>query len=118
MAKKGLLIDYEYCTGCYTCVVACKQEHNFPVGKGGIRVNEIITEGDDKVRMDYLPFPTEFCDLCAARVAEGEKPACVKHCMAKCMLYGPLNELVKEMENMKRSVLFAPRASARIPSGV
>ena len=115
MAKSGLLIDYEYCTGCYTCVVACKQEHSFPVGKGGIRVNEIITEDGTKVRTDYLPFPTEFCDLCAARTAKGEKPACVKHCLAKCMMYGTLGKLAGEMENMKRSVLFAPRASALVP---
>ena len=118
MAKNGILIDYEYCTGCYSCVVACKQEHNYPVGKGGIVVNEIITEDDGKVRTDYLPFPTEFCDLCAARTVKGEKPTCVKHCLASCMMYGPLDELVREMEHMKRSALFAPRASARIPSGV
>ena len=114
MGKNGLLIDYEYCTGCYTCVVACKQEHNYPVGKGGIIVNEIMTEDNDEVRTDYLPFPTEFCDLCAARTSKGEKPACVKHCQANCMMYGTLDELTKEMENMKRSVLYAPRASARI----
>jgi Fe-S-cluster-containing dehydrogenase component len=115
MAKKGLLIDYEYCTGCYSCIVACKQEHNYPVGKGGIRVDEIITEGNGKVRTDYIPFPTEYCDLCASLVAKGEKPACVKHCMAKCMSFGPLNELANEMENLKRSVLFSPRSAAKIP---
>ena len=116
MSKKGLLIDYEYCTGCFSCVVACKQEHGYPAGKGGIKVNEMVTEGLDNVRVDYLPFPTDLCDLCAKRVAQGESPACVKHCQSRCMMYGPLNELVEHMENMKRSVLFAPRASGRIPS--
>ena len=38
MTQYGLLIDYEYCTGCQSCEVACKEEHNFPVGKWGIRV--------------------------------------------------------------------------------
>lgn len=113
--KNGLLIDYEYCTGCNSCIVACKQEHNYPVGKGGIQVSEIVTQGEKKVRMDFLPFPTEFCDLCAGRTSKGEKPVCVKHCMAKCMMFGPLDELVKSMDSMKRSVLFAPRASSRIP---
>ena len=118
MAKNGLLIDYEYCTGCYSCVVACKQEHRFPVGRGGITINEIITEGEEKVRTDFLPFPTEYCDLCAARTAGGELPSCVKHCQAGCMLYGSLEELVRAMESMKRSVLFAPRASSQIPASV
>ena len=102
MAKNGLLIDYEYCTGCYTCVVACKQEHNYPVGKGGIIINEVIIEDGEKVRSDYLPFPTEFCDLCAARVAKGEKPACVKHCMANCIQYGHLESLSQELGRKPR----------------
>ena len=43
MPRKGLMIDYEYCTGCHSCEVACKQEHGYPVGKGGIHLNEIMT---------------------------------------------------------------------------
>ena len=38
MTTYGLLIDYEYCTGCQVCEVACKEEHDFGVGKWGIRV--------------------------------------------------------------------------------
>ena len=40
MAKKGygLLIDYEYCTGCYSCEVACKNELKLPHGKWGIKL--------------------------------------------------------------------------------
>jgi len=40
MARNGLLIDYEYCTGCHTCEVACKQELDLPVGKWGIKLLE------------------------------------------------------------------------------
>ena len=38
MTTYGLLIDYEYCTGCQSCEVSCKEEHGYPVGKWGIRV--------------------------------------------------------------------------------
>ena len=106
MARNGLLIDYEYCTGCHTCEVACKQEHSHPVGKWGIKVNEIVLETYDKIAIDYIPFPTEYCDLCVARTAKGEKPTCVKHCQAWCMYHGSIQELVKLMENMPRSVLY------------
>jgi Fe-S-cluster-containing dehydrogenase component len=110
MTRKGLMIDYEYCTGCHTCDVACKQEHSYPVGTGGIHLNEIITELPDKrLRIDYLPFPTAYCDLCAARVNKGELPACVKHCQAATMYYGTLAELSKIMEDKHHTVLFAPR---------
>lgn len=108
MPRRGLLIEYEYCTGCHSCEVACKQEHGYPAGKSGIKVNEIVTEGD-RLRIDYLPFPTKYCDLCARRVADGEKPACVKACQAATMWYGELNELAKLMETKPRAVLFTPR---------
>lgn len=110
MPKNALLIEYEYCTGCHTCELACKQEHNYPVGKGGIYLNEIITElPDEKIRIDYIPFPTTYCDLCAGRTNQGEQPSCVKHCQASCMVYGPIAELAKAMKNKPRSVIFAPR---------
>lgn len=37
-AQYGLLIDYELCTGCHSCEVACKEEHDFELGRWGIRV--------------------------------------------------------------------------------
>ena len=108
MPRDGLLIEYEYCTGCCSCVVACKQEHGYPVGIGGIKLNEIITEGD-KLRIDYLPFPTKYCDLCAARTADGEKPACVKACQAATMWYGEVSELAEIMKTKPHAALFTPR---------
>jgi len=109
MPRNGLLIEYEYCTGCYACEVACKQEHNYPIGIGGIKVNEIITEGPDRIHIDYIPLLTRFCDLCVERVKKGEQPACVKHCQAMCMMYGPVSELAKTMEGKPRSVILAPK---------
>ena len=109
MAKFGLLIDYNYCTGCHTCEVACQQEHDFPVGKNGIRVTEYVYETSDKVRVDHLPFITDLCDLCINRYQSGEEPSCVKHCQSKCMEFGYLDKLVKEMEDRPKMVLYAPR---------
>jgi Fe-S-cluster-containing dehydrogenase component len=109
MAKKGLLIDYDYCTGCHTCEVACQQEHTYPAGKFGIKVTEHILETlEEKPSIYYLPFPTDLCDLCVGRTKNGEKPACVKHCQAACMTYGAVDELVREMEKQPKMVLYSP----------
>ena len=110
MSKNGLLIHYDYCTGCQSCAVACQQEHEFPAGKCGIKVTEYVYEAVKKpVAVDFLPFLTELCDLCINRHQQGELPACVKHCQAACMTFGSLEELVRQMETKPRSVLFSPR---------
>lgn len=110
MPKNGLLIEYEYCNGCHTCEVACKQELNLPVGKWGIKLNEIITDNKGRMRIDYIPFPTDLCDLCKARTDRGEQPSCVKHCHTACMMYGPISELAREMEKKPGSVIYYPSA--------
>ena len=110
MPKKALMIDYEYCTGCHSCEVACKQEHSYPVGKGGIHMNEITTTlAEGRLRIDYIPFPTAYCDLCAARTRRGELPACVKHCQAQVMAYGTVSELAKTMDKKSHMVMFTPK---------
>ena len=109
MPRNGLFIEYDYCTGCHACEVACKQEHNFSDGMCGIRVDELVTVGPDKVHVDFIPITTRFCDLCAKRTGKGELPSCVKHCQAICMMYGPVTELAKAMEDKPRSLIFAPK---------
>lgn len=40
MSDYGMLVDYEYCTGCHACEVACKQEHRIPAGRvGGLKLS-------------------------------------------------------------------------------
>ena len=113
MSKKpeyGLLIDYEYCTGCYACQVACAQEYNWPAGMGGIRVTEIVENlPNDKNYLKFIPMPTEICILCAPRTKRGEKPACVHTCMSACMKFGKIEDLVKEIDK-PRMVLWVPKA--------
>ena len=56
MASKSLQVDIGLCVGCYACVVACKQEHNLPVGVNWMR---IVKEGpikvDGKLTMRFNP---------------------------------------------------------------
>ena len=106
-SKYGLLIDYKYCTGCHSCEVACQQEHNYPAEKFGITVSEHILETMNGLSIYYLPFPTDLCDFCFSRVKYNKKPSCVKHCLASCITFGPLDELVKKAKELEKSVLFS-----------
>ena len=111
MPENGLLIDYWMCTGCRTCEIACKQEHNLPPGRWGIKLDELgpMELGNDKYFYAFIPIPTDLCSLCARRVNEGKMPSCVFHCPAGVIKYGKLEELVESMREKPHQVLWAPR---------
>lgn len=113
MTQFGLLIDNEYCTGCHSCEVACKNEHNIPLGRWGIKLLEMgpWKLGDGKSwEYRFVPVPTKECDLCVDRMAKGAaKPACAHHCLADAIEYGPVEELSKKMcEKGKMCSIFLP----------
>lgn len=86
MKDHALIIDYKYCTGCHSCEVACKNIRNIGVGEWGIHLESRgPVEVDGKWHWDYHPVPTTLCNLCEDRIAAGEKPSCVQHCLAQCM---------------------------------
>ena len=65
---------------------------------------------DDCLQAFLLEEALYLCNLCKKRVADGtEIPSCVKHCQAGCMKYGPVSELVKEMETDNELMLVVPR---------
>ncbi len=110
MSRKGILIDYEFCSNCHTCEVSCKEEHDIPEGKWGIKVFEVgpwKIEGD-KWQLTYVPVPTDMCDLCADRTAKGKLPSCVHNCYTGVMQYGTVEELKEKLEEKTRQVLFVP----------
>lgn len=112
-AKYGLLIDYEYCSGCQSCEVTCKESHNYPVGKWGIRVFTDgpweLEEGSGVFNYNNIPVPTDLCDLCIARTEKGKEPLCVHHCLANVITYGPISELAEKMQGKSKQVLWEPQ---------
>lgn len=111
MATYGLLIDYEYCTNCGSCQVTCQEEHDFPVGKTGIKV---LTDGpwkinDEHWNFNYWPAVTDLCDLCASRTRTGREPMCVHHCLANIISFGTVEELSKKLAEKPKQFLVVPQ---------
>lgn len=105
--KQVLVVDYEYCSGCHSCEIACQQEHGFSPDQYGIELTQIgpdqITER--KWQYEFLPIPTDRCDRCANRQAAGKLPSCVQHCQAGCIYVGSLEEMTEKL-GKKKVVLF------------
>ncbi|MDR1714131.1 MAG: hypothetical protein LBR39_08295 [Coriobacteriales bacterium] len=116
MSRNGILVDYQYCTGCYSCEIACQSEHDLYLGQWGVKVIENgpwpIKDKDgnetDQYVYDFLPSFTKVCDLCADRTAKGKLPSCVHHCQASCLKYGPVSELVADLEAKPWQYLIVP----------
>lgn len=80
MARWGMVIDLDRCTGCETCVIACKAENNIPVSGPGesdkgreilwMQVLPEMTGTFPNVKLRYLPRPCMQCD----------EPPCAKVC--------------------------------------
>ena len=111
MAKMGLLIDYQYCDGCHACEVACKKHLDLPTGKYGLQVLQVgpwaIDEENEKWEFDFIPFPTDMCDMCEDLTAVGKLPACVHHCQSMTMRYGTVEELAPYLDEKPKRVLFS-----------
>jgi anaerobic dimethyl sulfoxide reductase subunit B (iron-sulfur subunit) len=106
---KGILVDYEYCTGCHTCEIACAVSHDLPNKKAGVVVHH---EGaweisDDNWQDTYLPVFTDVCDLCATTAAHDGVPMCVHHCQADVLKVGEVSELAKDLEKKPKQLLYA-----------
>ena len=70
MTRWGMVIDLRRCNGCYSCVMACKQEHCLPAG---ILWNRVLVGESGKyptVTKETLPI---LCNHC-------QEAACVNAC--------------------------------------
>ncbi len=73
MAKYGMVVDLERCTGCGACVMACKAENNVPRGIKWANY-ELKVEGEfPNVKYEYVPTQCNHCD----------NAPCVEGCPAK-----------------------------------
>lgn len=109
-SNKGIIVQYDYCTGCHACEVACKKERGLAKDEFGIKVMQYgpAKLPDGKWDYFYIPVPTDLCDACSERVGEGKLPACVHNCQSKVMEFGDIGQLAEKMSYIKKCVLFAP----------
>ena len=81
----GYYLDQTRCTGCYTCIVACKDWHDIPAGPASwIRVTTIEKGKFPDVFVAYLAAPCYHC----------ENPVCVAACPTRAIYKRPEDGIV------------------------
>ncbi len=100
--ENALLIDFEWCTGCYACVIAGRNANQLDHTRACIAIGSGERKVGGRVVLDFVPEPTNLCNLCGPRTRRGLAPACVHHCPPCVIRYGPkpqLEELRKQKPN-------------------
>ena len=83
--QMGFYFDQTRCTGCYTCVVACKDWHDVPAGPASWRWVDTIEKGT--FPDVFVAFYTGSCYHCA-------EPACIPACPAGAITKSDENGVV------------------------
>ena len=110
MSKKAMLLDYQWCTGCHSCEMACQMEHGYKDGRCGIAVTTIgpWDLGNGKYQYDNVIYLTDLCDQCAQRTATGKDPSCVQHCQAHALQFGDVEEMGAKAQEGSKKILIVP----------
>jgi len=99
-----VLIDYDKCVGCQSCIVACPYGARYFVRQDtkGYFGTELIPY--EKIGLHkHKPGVVEKCTLCHHRVENGEEPACVRACPAEARVFGDLNDPNSKVSKLIRS---------------
>lgn len=89
MARYGILIDLNRCTGCMTCVLACKQEN---MTRPNIWWNKILEI--ESGSLDYIQFVRYACMHC-------DDPPCLEACPEKAIYSRPDGIVLIDQEKCK-----------------
>ncbi len=111
MSHGAIYIDFEFCSGCHSCEIACRKHLRIANDKDGIKVLEDrpYQQENGAWHWDYIAYPTELCDLCEDRVAEGKLPSCVQACQAKVLEFGTIEECAEKLKKKpKKAAIFVP----------
>ena len=92
--KVGMLVELDYCVGCYACQSACQSKNELPVRETYLRcilAKPESVEGTMHCFMAPVPYDLERCASCME--SEGGEAPCSKICIGKALHFGTHEEI-------------------------
>lgn len=93
--KTAVLVELDFCVGCYACQSACQNYKNLPVKETYLRTLLMKPErvdGDLEYFMSPIPLALRHCTECLGE--HGEAP-CAKICIGKALHIGKLQDVME-----------------------
>lgn len=106
--RRALLVDYEFCLGCKECEIACMNSHDFGKDCSGIKVATIgpMRAIGGKWQYDFIPLPTDYCDLCSDSGDPEHMPACIRSCEYCVIKIGALSDFEYSLNSKAKQLVF------------
>ena len=113
MSQQAFFFDGTRCSGCKTCMFACKDAYDLDVGTAYRRVLE-YTGGDTVRNGDGTFGSTCFSYNVSVACNHCDDPVCVEACPARALDFGPVGDMEKLGE--RADIAPFPRPEATVPN--
>jgi len=101
----GVLVELDYCVGCYTCQSACQNYNNLPLKETYLRcliMKPEFVNGDYVSFMCPIPYNLEGCVICMER--EGGAAPCTKTCIGRALHISDMEAIIEKSRNSRSKV--------------
>lgn len=93
----GMLVELDYCVGCYACQSACQDKNKLPVKETYLRCilqKPEMLQGEMQCFMSPVPYDLDHCAQCIE--SECGVAPCAEICIGRALHFDDIEEICKK----------------------